>query len=938
MSHSRYEEAAEIFRTACDLDGEARIRFLEDRCGDDHELRREVEELLAFDREPASMIDAAIRGGIHEALAADGSIDASALSSALAIEGYTIVREIGSGGMGVVFEARQEHPARTVAIKVIRPGIASEEVLRRFRREADVLGRLQHPGIAHVYGAGVAERTVGTEVLQVPYLVMERIEGRRLDDHIRERGLGEAEILELIAGVCDAVQHAHQKGVIHRDLKPANILVDASGTPKILDFGVARLTSGQSELTTYETDPGRLVGTLAYMSPEQVDLDSDDLDTRSDVYALGAILYEALAGRRPHDIRGRSLVEAARVVCEEDPDRLGTISTRFRGDVETIVGTALEKDRERRYASAATLAADIRRYLRSEPITARPPTTLYQMRKFAQRNRGLVAGFVGVFLAVTVGFVVSTILYLQAETAREGELREKDRAVAARLEETRRAAEASAVSSFLIDALAQANPDENPDGREMTVWQMLDAAAPKLDEAFVGQPGVEATLRLTVGEAYREQGRHELARTHVERAVELRREAGESSRYELAHALFALARTLEALDETAAAERACREGLGLVDQLEDAAHEEAALDEFPAMIAAVQALRADGTEQLSIVRMAAADFAGAEELMHEVLGLNREVHGEDSAEVVATLNNLAALQWYLARYESAEESYRRALAGMRRLHGEQHPKVATCLGNLAVVVKTAGRLDEAEPLYREALDIFRHSFGSSHPLVANSLNNLARLHEARGRFDEAEPLMREALQMRIAVHGERHSDVAAAMHNLGTLLQKAGKWDEAERHVRAGHDMRRELLGDHAATAESLLGLAVGARQRGDFEEAAAHLRDAVRIRRGVFGQSPYLAHALTELGLVLVELRSWAEACVHLTEAVEFLRASDPADPAARAKALHALARARDGMGNRAEAVAAADECLQICESLYGAGDQPLLEARELAHRLRGD
>jgi serine/threonine protein kinase/Tfp pilus assembly protein PilF len=314
----------------------------------------------------------------------------------LAFARYRIVRLIGEGGMGSVYEAEQDRPSRTVALKIIKPGISSPRLLRRFEQESEALGRLQHPGIAHIYEAGTADTGFGPQ----PYFAMEFIRGRTLTDYAEAARLPLRARLEIVARIAEAAHHAHQRGLIHRDLKPANILVDESGQPKILDFGVARTTDSE---VTLQTDAGQLLGTLAYMSPEQVLGDPLEIDARSDVYALGVVLYELLAGRLPYTI-GR-LPETIRAIREEEPLRLGAVNRSCRGDLETIVATALAKDKARRYGSAGELAADIRRYLHDEPIVARAPGLGYRLQKFTRRNKSLMtaaavaAGVAAYFLA-----------------------------------------------------------------------------------------------------------------------------------------------------------------------------------------------------------------------------------------------------------------------------------------------------------------------------------------------------------------------------------------------------------------------------------------------------------------------------------------------------------------------------------------------------------
>jgi predicted Ser/Thr protein kinase/tetratricopeptide (TPR) repeat protein len=312
------------------------------------------------------------------------------------IGAYRILGVLGRGGMGIVYRAEQERPRRAVALKVVRPERASAEALRRFEHEAHLLGRLHHPGIAQIFEAGSIPTAAGPH----PFFAMELIAGRPLTQYAAERRLGARARLELMIKVCEAVQHAHQQGIIHRDLKPGNILVEDTGQPKVLDFGVARVTSDDTSLATSLTDPGQILGTVPYMSPEQVAADPDAIDTRSDVYALGVITYELLTGRLPYPVRGRPPLEVMRIIREQGPQPLSSTDRSLRGDLETILSKALEKDRERRYASASEFAADLGRHLRDEPILARPPGALYQLGKFARRNKALTAGAAAALLGL----------------------------------------------------------------------------------------------------------------------------------------------------------------------------------------------------------------------------------------------------------------------------------------------------------------------------------------------------------------------------------------------------------------------------------------------------------------------------------------------------------------------------------------------------------
>ncbi len=328
---------------------------------------------------------------------------------------YRITRVIASGGMGTVYEAVQDKPHRTVALKLIKQGIASPSALRRFEFESQVLGRLRHPGIAQVYDAGTYCDESGT----MPYFAMEFIpNAKTLTRYAQDKMLGTRDRMRLFAEVCDAVHHGHQKGVIHRDLKPSNILVDANGHPKIIDFGVARGTDSDMAVTTLQTDVGQLIGTLQYMSPEQCEADPHNIDTRCDVYALGVVFFELLTDRLPYNLARKAIHEATRMIREEPPAKLSTFNRRLRGDVETIALKALEKDRDRRYQAATDFAQDIKRYLGNEPISARPASVLYHVRVFSRRNRSLVGAVVVVFAVLLGTTIFSTWLSIKAERAR----------------------------------------------------------------------------------------------------------------------------------------------------------------------------------------------------------------------------------------------------------------------------------------------------------------------------------------------------------------------------------------------------------------------------------------------------------------------------------------------------------------------------------------
>ncbi|MFO0828638.1 MAG: serine/threonine-protein kinase [Phycisphaerales bacterium] len=481
-----------LFDELVDLPAGERERRLRERCGDDAALRGRLQRLFDVADEAAQA--EGFLGAEHLQSMGEEDEGVAALAPLPRPFGhFRLVRVLGAGGMGLVYEAEQDHPKRSVALKVMRSDMVSRELVRRFRRETDTLARLEHPGIAHVYEAGsVADVALGGAL--VPYIAMELVRGRTLDDFARSAGRNARAIVALLGAICDAAQHAHERGVVHRDLKPANIIVVAAEgdrpQPKILDFGIARPVGSDAKrgAATFATSTGQILGTLAYMSPEQMSGEANAIDVRTDVYALGVILFELLTGRLPLDVRDLPIADAARMVRHDDATRLGSVDARLRGDLETIVAKALEKDPDRRYPSVAAMGADLRRFLADEPILAKPTTRVERVRRFARRNRALVWGMTSTIIALSIGVVVAVAFAINANAARRS------------AEWTSYRAGIAAASAALANhdvRSARQYLESTPEGLRGWEWRYLKG---RLDQS-VAQAPAKFDERLPVGQA-----------------------------------------------------------------------------------------------------------------------------------------------------------------------------------------------------------------------------------------------------------------------------------------------------------------------------------------------------------------------------------------------------------------------------------------------------
>ncbi|MHC4970109.1 MAG: serine/threonine-protein kinase [Planctomycetota bacterium] len=731
---------------------------------------------------------------------------------------YHVKRVIAAGGMGVVYEAVQEHPRRTVALKIMRHGIASRSALRRFEYESQILARLRHPGIAQVFEAGMHDDGSGG----VPFFAMEYIAGAKdVVTYAQAKQLGTRQKLELFLKVCDAIHHGHQKGIIHRDLKPANILVDSLGQPKIIDFGVARATDSDLAVTTLQTDVGQLVGTVQYMSPEQIDADPHDIDTRSDVYALGVLFYQMLTGKLPYDVSGAVIYEATRMIREQHPKRLSALDHALRGDVETIALHALEKDRDRRYQSAVELAQDIRRYLDHRTILARPPSLVYQCKTFIRRNKMLVAGVAAIFAALILGIIGTTTGLVRARTE---------------------ANTYTAVSGFFEQSFASLEAREGP-GPNALVRDLLDDAAAEIDSELSGQPEVQARLRWSIGNGYKALTLFDQAQRHLAAALEMQQALHGPRDPDVAQTMEDLASTLWFRGQFAEAEALYRDCLDIRRDIFGPEHE--------AVARSLNHLAASLNSQ--------AKHEAAESYYRRSLDMRLRLFGDRHELVARSKNNLATCLMDQQRYEDAEKLFREAVAIVRSLHGREHVDVAGGLTNLAWCLSSMGRTSEAEQLYRDALIIKREALGDDHASVAITLSQLARLLSTTGHLEEAERLCREALEIRRQRLEPTHRHILGTTALLGRILGARGDWEGAEAAYRNLVRLRRLAYpGNDARITYAQIDLAQCLGALGRVEEAEPLLEEGLgRVEAG-FGPD----HARTKAvrGRIAALYEAWGK------------------------------------------------------------------------------
>jgi len=844
-----------------ELDPADRVPAIARECGGNKALVAYVQRLIEADALDTEAFGNALPG--QQALSSTWMPDAGPLQqevTAGSVGPYRILRVLGAGGMGIVYLAQQTVPVdRLVALKVVRANLGNTTAGARFTAERQAMARMSHINVAQIFEAATTEEGW-------PYFVMEYIDGQGLLEYCDENRLALRQRLRLLIDVAMGVQHAHQRGIMHRDLKPSNVLVsEHDGRPiaKVIDFGIAKALDGS--LTAEAGLTGQaVIGTPAYMSPESLHYDegAPDVDTRTDVYALGVMLYELITGVRPFEDDGANVVKllmriahadaprpSARFVSQTQADMTDVAARRhtdpvalrktLEGDLDWIAAKATARDREERYGTASELAADLERYLADEAVTARPPSLQYRMGKFTKRHRPAVAAFAAVFVALVLGVVGTTTGMISANRAAER----------ARVE----AAAATEVADFLTGMFEVSDPSEAR-GNRLTAREVLDRGAENIEADLAGEPAVQAQMMLVMGRVYAQLGLYDDAIPLLMRSVALRREQLGDRHPDVASSLNELAISqarrgdydaadanyLEALDIR-------RAGHGADEDLPETLSDYAVLQSSRGNLEEAAALNVEALEirrglygvehehiarsldNSALVFSKQGDFSTAIDLHRQALAMRRKLKGADHPAIAHSLNNLGLSLFEYGEVEEAEMLYQESLAVTRRVLGERHHFMATVLNNLALVREHHRDFERAEALNREALSILAETVSEENGAYARSLCNLAGVLSALGRSDEARPLYEQAQGIFAKTHGEDSQQYAHALGRLGLLHKQQGEYEAALPLYRQALDIKRRKLGrEHPVTAISANNLAVLLFIMGEAGEAEALYREAL--------------------------------------------------------------------------------------------------------------
>jgi eukaryotic-like serine/threonine-protein kinase len=897
MTIQRWEDVKELLHQALRLAPDERARFLDEACTSDAALRAEVESLLLADEDVrTSFLQSPPFGADSDRTDAVATLQAGQVFA----QRFQLVRKLGEGGMGQVWLAEQTSPVqRQVALKLIKAGMYDEAVVQRFQAERQSLAIMDHPAIAKVFDAGTTPQGQ-------PYFVMEYVPGLPITQYCDQKKLRIPERLQLFIQACEGVQHAHQKAIIHRDLKPANMLVveiDGKPVPRIIDFGLAKATTPQAEGETLFTHLGHFVGTPGYMSPEQADPNVRDIDTRTDVYSLGVVLYVLLAGSQPFETKQKEpLDEFLRKLREEEPpnpsskvgsDRETSSATaeargteprqlvsQLRGDLDWITMKALEKDRARRYGTPSELAADIRRYLNHEPVAARPASVGYRVQKYVRRHR------VGVGVAAVLVLLLGTFSVLQTVELRRI-TRERDRANRERDRATR-------ITDFMTNMFKVSDPSQAR-GNSVTAREILDKASNDMETGLAKDPEVQSQMMFVMAKTYSNLGlyarAHELAKSAMDARIDLHGPDDPKTLESMAQFGSILMREGQ-YPEAEKLERRALEAerrflapddptmLLTIDNLAtilvyESHYDETVKLEREVIAGATRTLGAENEQTLRSTNILAISlwqqgrYAEAEQEDRKLLAVDRRVFGPDNPRTVSVMHNLAMVLQYQGRLSEAEQLYREVLASDQRVLGPEHPDTAGGMNALATVVCAEGRHAECEKLYRQALAIWSRTLGPEHPNTLNSKSNLAGVLVEEGYLREAEKLQRETLAAKVRILGPENAQTLLSQTMLAGMLTKEGNDTQAEKLARETLDVQVRTLGSqHPDTLDTMRQLGIALAHTHRYAEASKLFRGVIATETDSSGKgNPWSASY--DFACVAMAANQPDDALQYLQEAV---------------------------------------------------------------------
>ncbi len=816
MDSDQWQKIGIIFEEALKLSEPGRTEFLLNACGNDYKLLAEVRSLIEADTNIPSVLKGKASDAIH--------IQPRKNYEGTIIGSYKIINQIAEGGMGAVFLAERADGQfeQKVALKLIKPGMNSGEIIKRFQIERQILARLQHPNIARLLDGGLTEENL-------PYFTMEYVEGDNIDVYCDKNNLSVNERLKLFAEVCNAIKYAHQNLVIHRDLKPSNIIIKKDGTVKLLDFGIAKVfTEDKSTEQSALTRTGLYVMTPEYASPEQIK--GEAITTSTDIYSLGLILYQLITGEKAYEIKTQSPLELEKIICFTEPAKpssavrsllvkdkikaekishahkinLDKLVKTLSGDLDNICLMALRKEPERRYSSAVQFQQDIENYLEGRPISARQNTIYYRTNKFIIRHKIAV---VSAFSILLIAATLTTFYFIQLK-------KERDKA-------QNEAQKAEEVSKFLTNIFKLSDPYQAR-GETITARELLDKGAEKINQELSDQPDIKATMLSLIGNVYSNLGLFDKSEILLKEALEIRKRFNSNSMEE--------AKSLRNLGELYTYKGEYSKADSLLNQ---------ALNIYKINSAKEDNNYAWILGDLAWVYKSRGSYSKSELYYKKSIEMLKKNNEKDNEDFLTMMNNFALELHEEGKYDEAEKMFKETLQLQKKIYGDKpHPEISTTTYNLAELLRDRGKYDEAEKMFKTSLAMDTKLSGPENPDVAYSLQGLASVYKIKGNFDEAQKLFVRVLNMRKKFLGNNHPDVAYAISNLGLLYYAEQKYDSAKKYYEKALILHTKLNGpNHPSVAICLNKLGFINYKKGNYVKAESQIRHSMQIEEKSIGQ-----------------------------------------------------------------------------------------------------